>query len=131
MPPYTVREELRMASILVQITSGPNDPTRAALGFLVAKTAVEGGHRVTVFLAGDGVALLRKGVLDNLVGLGTGKLREHFDAFSAGGGRVYLSGLSSKARSLGEGDLEGTSAEMAMPNVLVDLIAQSDRVVTY
>jgi uncharacterized protein len=120
-----------MSTLLIQITSGPNDPTRAALGFLVAKTAVEEGHQVTVFLAGDGVALIRDGVLDNLVGLGTGKLREHFDAYTAAGGRVYISGLSSKARSLGEDELQGKPAEMAMPAVLVKLIAESDRVVTY
>lgn len=120
-----------MSTLLVQITSGPNDPTRAALGFLVAKTAIEAGHQVTVFLAGDGVALMRDGVLDNLIGLGTGKLRDHFDAFAAGGGRVYVSGLSSKARSLSEGELEGKPGEMAMPDVLVKLIADSDRVVTY
>ena len=42
-----------MASILVHITSGPEHPTRAALGFLVAKAAIEEGHSVNLFLAGD------------------------------------------------------------------------------
>ena len=39
-----------MASLLIHITAGPNDPTRAALGFLVAKTAAEEGHEVNMFL---------------------------------------------------------------------------------
>jgi len=34
------------------------NPTLAALGFLVAKTAIEEGHTVTLFLAGDAVKLL-------------------------------------------------------------------------
>jgi uncharacterized protein len=120
-----------MAKILVHITHGPEHPTRASLGFLVAKTAVDEGHEVSLFLAGDAVQLLRDSVLDTLVGLGTGSLREHFDAVVAGGGRFYLSGLSSKARGVAEGDLEGKPAEMAMPNVLVRLALEHDRLFTY
>ena len=42
-----------MAKILVHLTHGPEHPTRAALAFLVAKAAIEEGHTVTLFLAGD------------------------------------------------------------------------------
>ncbi|MGH2675714.1 MAG: DsrE family protein [Actinomycetota bacterium] len=120
-----------MTKLLVHITCGQDDPTRAALGFLVAKTAQEEGHQVAVFLAGDGVNLIRDEALDMVEGVGTGRLRDHFDAFAAGGGHVFLSGMSSKARGIGEDALEGKPAEMAMPNVLVKLVAESDNVVTY
>jgi predicted peroxiredoxin len=120
-----------VAKILVHITHGPEQPTRAALGFLVAKAALDEGHEVTLFLAGDAVQLIRDPVLDNLVGLGTGKLREHYDAIVAGGGRFYLSGMSSQARGVGEADTEGKPVEMAMPNVLVRLAVESDRTFTY
>ena len=120
-----------MAKILVHLTHGPEDPTCAALGFLVAKSAIDEGHAVTLFLAGDAVQLLRDAVLDNLVGLGTGKLREHYDAIVTGGGRFYLSGMSSKARGLTEADLSGKPAEFAMPNVLVRLSLEHDRLFTY
>ncbi len=40
-------------SILVHLTHGPEHPTRAALAFNVAHAALEQGHRVPVFLAGD------------------------------------------------------------------------------
>src|SRR5262245_54275384 len=73
--------------ILVHVTQGPENPTRAALALLVAKTAIDEGDAVTLFLAGDAVQLIRDGVLDNLSGLGTGKLRESFDAIVKGGGR--------------------------------------------
>jgi predicted peroxiredoxin len=120
-----------MATILVHIACGPESPTRAALGFLVAKTALEEGHEVSLFLAGDGVQLLRDAVLDTLSGLGTGSLRESYDAIVAGGGRFYLSGMSSKARGVGEQDLEGKPAELALPNRLVQLAVECDRVLTY
>jgi len=77
------------------------------------------GHSVNLFLAGDAVQFMRDAVLDNLSELGTGKLREHYEAISAGGGRFYLSGTSSTDRGVSADDLEGKPAEMAMPNVLI------------
>jgi uncharacterized protein len=120
-----------VAKLLVHLTSGPESPTRAALGFLVAKAAIEEGHEVTLFLAGDSVQLLRDAVLDSLVGLGTGSLRESYDAVVASGARIYASGMSSKARGLGDPDLDGKPAELAMPNTLVQLALESDRVLVY
>jgi predicted peroxiredoxin len=120
-----------MASLLVNITSGPEHPFRAALGLLVAKTAATEGHDVSVFLAGDAVQLVREAVLDSLVGLGSGPAREHFDVLVDKGVRLYLSGMSSKARGVGEADLEGKPAEMVMPDVLVRLIMESDKTVVY
>ncbi len=45
-----------MATILVHIHTGPENPTKGALGCLVAATAVKDGHKVDLLLAGDGVA---------------------------------------------------------------------------
>ena len=117
--------------ILVHVTHGPEDPTRAALAFLVAKTAIDEGQSVTIFLAGDAVQLIRGGVLDSLAGLGTGRLRDHYDAIVKGGGRFYLSGMSSTARSVTAEDLKGKPAEFAQPNVLIRLALEHDRVITY
>jgi predicted peroxiredoxin len=120
-----------MAKILVHLTHGPEHPTRAALAFLVAKAAVADGHSVTMFLAGDAVQLLRDGVLENLNGLGTGNLKESYDAVAASGTKFYLSGMSSKARGLSEDEIKGKPAEFAMPNVLVKLALEHDKMFTY
>jgi predicted peroxiredoxin len=117
--------------ILVHVTCGPENPTKAALGFLVARAAVDEGHDVSMFLAGDGVQLLRDSVLDALTGLGTGSLRESYDAVVAAGTKIYASGMSSKARGLGEVDLEGKPVEFATPGRLVQLALEADRVITY
>jgi predicted peroxiredoxin len=116
-----------MAKILINLTHGPEAPTRAALGFLVGRAAVDAGHDVSLFLAGDAVQLLRDAVLDNLVGLGTGSLRESYDAIVQGGGRLYVSGMSSKARGYEPNGI----AEPAMPARLVELALESDSVLTY
>lgn len=120
-----------MGTLLIHITHGPEAPTRAALGLLVAGAAVEEGHEVDVFLAGDAVQLIRDSVLDSLAGLGTGSLRQSFDAVVAGGGRFHLSGMSSKARGVVEADLQGKPAEFAMPKRLVQLTFDADRTLTY
>ncbi len=116
-----------MAKLLINVTHGPEHPTRAALGFLVGRAAAEEGHEVSLFLAGDAVQLLREPVLDNLVGLGTGSLRESYDTLRASGARFYVSGMSSKARGF---EPDGR-AELAMPARLVELTLDADRVLTY
>ena len=118
-------------AILVHLTSGPENPTKAALAFLVARTAIEQGHTVSIFLAGDAVQLLRDATLDNLSGLGTGKLREHFEVIAKGGGRFFLSGMSSNARGISAAELQGKPAELAPPAVLLKLALEHERMFTY
>ena len=124
-------EENKVASILVHITHGPEHPTRAALGFHVAKASVDEGHSVTMFLAGDGVQLMRDGAIDHLNGLGTGNLRELYDAVVSSGVKIYLSGMSSKSRGLSEEELEGKPYEFGYPRDLVRLAVEHDRIFTY
>jgi uncharacterized protein len=113
--------------LLVHIATGPENPTRLALGLLVARTALDEGHQVDVFVAGDGVHVLRAETRDAVQGIGTGSAAEHWQALRDGGARLYASGMSSKARGVGAED----GAEMAPPAVLVRLIAEADRVVSY
>lgn len=120
-----------MAKFLVHIVTGPEHPTRAALGFLVAKTAIDEGHEVKMFLAGDAVQLMRPAVLDNLEGLGTGSLRAHYDALRDAGVCFFLSGKSSAARGLDPESLKGQPVELAMPDVLVRHAAEADTVLAY
>ncbi len=113
--------------LLVHIATGPENPTRAALGLLVARTALDDGHDVDVFLAGDAVDVLRAETREALHGIGTGSAAEHWAALRSGGARLYGSGLSSKAR----GVVAEEGIELAPPGVLVRLIAEADRVVSY
>jgi predicted peroxiredoxin len=118
-------------SFLVHIHTGPNDPTEAALGFLVAMTAQKAGHTVNVFLAGDGAELITDAALSSVEGKGTGKLRDSFDALIKGGAHIYISGNSAKARNITDADLKDKSAEFAMPTKLVELAAAADVVLSY
>ncbi|MFK5019599.1 DsrE family protein, partial [Klebsiella pneumoniae] len=77
--------------LLIQVTCGTENPTKSALAFLLARTAVEEGNTVTLFLAGDGVTLIRDQTIESVVGLGTGKLKEHLDVLLKAGVKIYLS----------------------------------------
>lgn len=120
-----------MSSILVHLTTGPENPTRAALAFLIARTAAAEGHKVTLFLAGDAVGLLRDATMDAAVGIGTGSVREHYTALAEAGVRVFASGMSSKARAVDADAVGGKAVEFVPPDRLVQLIVEADRVVTY
>ena len=118
-----------MAKLLVHLATGPENPTRAALAFLVAKTAAEEGHEVHVFLAGDAVHLARGETADATQGVGTGSVREHWAALREADVPIYLSGMSSKARGLDESTAEGV--ELVPPQKLVELATEVDSTLTY
>ena len=120
-----------MSRLLVHIVTGPENPTRVALGLLVARTAMSGGHTVDVFVAGDGVAILRPETLDVGQGIGTGSFRDHIDALVAGGATLYASGMSSKARGLTPEGLGGLAVSLSPPDALVELAFLADRVLVY
>jgi uncharacterized protein len=116
-----------MARILVHSATGPENPTRAALALLIARTAVEDGHEVQVFLAGDSVHLANEEKAAETNGLGTGAVAEHLAALKGSGMTIYLSGMSSKARGI-EG---GEGVELAPPQKLVELAVWAERTLTY
>ena len=120
-----------MSKLLVHIVTGTENPTRAALGFLVAKTAAGAGHEVTVFLAGDGVAFLRDATMDAATGIGTGSVREHYTALAASGARIFASGMSSTARAIDSAAAGDKAVEFVPPERLVELIVEADSTITY
>ena len=120
-----------MTHFLVHIVTGMENPTRATLGFLIAKTAIEAGHQLSIFVAGDGVNLLRREVVEGLVGLGTGELASHIAALGQSKAGIFYSGLSAKARGLTPDVLALPQAQPALPTKLVELAAAADVVLTY
>jgi predicted peroxiredoxin len=65
-----------MARLLIISTHGSEDPTRAGLAFLMAKGAVEAGHKPEVLLAGDAAVLARRPVADSVLPVGISPLKE-------------------------------------------------------
>ena len=119
-----------MAKLLVHLATGPENPSRAALALLVAKTAQAEGHEVQVFMAADAVQLARPETAAAVQGVGTGGFAEHWDALVAADVPIFLSGMSSKARGLDPAVRDG-QVEAAPPEKLVELAVWADTVLTY
>lgn len=120
-----------MGSLLVHITHGPEAPTRAALGLLVATTAVDAGHDVTVFLVGDAAYLVKDEVIEHTKGVGTGALSDSFPALVDAGTPILVSRTSSGSRGVTKEDLAGKGARFSTPAELVELTFGADRVLCY
>jgi predicted peroxiredoxin len=119
-----------MSKFLIHLATGPENPTRAALVLLAARTAHDEGHDVRVFLAGDAVQLGRPATGSLAHGIGTGSFGEHWGALASAGVPIYLSGVSSKARGL-EVEALSEGAELATPQQLVELADWADTTLTY
>ncbi len=119
-----------MSKFLIHIHSGPRNPTKSTLGCLIAATALNEGHEVSLFLAGAGVHLLSSNHAQ-VEGNGTGKLADHLKAIADGGGQIYVSAKSAEARDYDDALLEDYPAEFAMPEMLVRLADEADTVLCY
>ena len=120
-----------MAKVYINIHSGPELKNKATLGLLVAVNAQKKGHDVKVFLAADGVHLMNCREKEEIVGQGTGDAKEHLDHLKEANTKIYVSGMSAKARGYDESLLDGYNAEFAMPDKLLTLANESDTVLCY
>ena len=118
-------------TVLVHICSGLESKNKITLGLLVALTAEKNDHKVTLFLAGDGVQILNCKKAGEIVGQGTGDLYEHLQNLKNSKITIYVSGKSAKSRGYDEKLLDGYTAEFVMPDVLVEESIKADSVLCY
>ena len=118
-------------TVLVHIYSGLESKNKITLGLLVALTAEKNDHKVTLFLAGDGVKILNCKKAGEIVGQGTGDLYEHLQNLKSSKITIYVSGMSAKSRGYNEKLLDGYTAEFVMPDVLVEESIKADSVLCY
>jgi len=118
-------------TVLVHIYSGLESKNKITLGLLVALTAEKNDHKVTLFLAGDGVQILNCKKAGEIVGQGTGDLYEHLQNLKNSKITIYVSGMSAESRGYDEKLLDGYTAEFVMPDVLVEESIKADSVLCY
>ena len=118
-------------TVLVNIYSSIEFKNKVTLGLLVALTAEKNDHKVTLFLAGDGVNILNCKKTGEIIGQGTGDLYEHLENLKNSKITIYVSGMSAKSRGYDEMLLDGYKAEFAMPDVLVEESIKADSVLCY
>jgi uncharacterized protein len=117
--------------LLVHLTCGPEQPSRAALALLVAATAAADGYAVDVFVASDGVSLLRPETIGAVVGVGTGAVADHLAALRDARAGLFASAMSAAARGISREQLETQGFTPAPPSTLVSLTFAADRTLVY
>ena len=55
--------------VIISVSYGSDDPTKATLGMMAAKVAADQGHEVTIWLQGEGVHLANKFIYPTLQGV--------------------------------------------------------------
>ena len=120
-----------MSKVLIHIHSGPELKNKATLGMLVALTAFKKGDEVNIFLAADGTHLLNVKNEGEVVGQGTGDLKIHLDVLKDNNIKLYVSGMSAKARGYDDSLLNGFNAEFSLPDKLLELTKESDVILCY
>ena len=117
--------------VLVHIHSGLESKNKVTLALLVALTAEKNDHKVTLFLAGDGVHLLSCKKSGQIVGQGTGDLYEYLQSLKNSKIKIYVSSMSAKSMGYDDRLLAGYKAEFAMLDVLVDESIKADSILCY
>ena len=65
-----------MASELFIGLHGAEDPTKATFPFLMAKGAIDAGHKAAIILIGDAVGLMKDTIVENVHGFALPPLKE-------------------------------------------------------
>ena len=118
-------------TVLVHIQNGLDSKNKVTLGLLVALTADRNDHKVTLFLSGDAINLLKCKKTGEIVGEGTGDLYEHLENLKNSKISIYILGISAKSMGYDETLLDGYKAEFAMADVLVEESIKADTVLSF
>jgi len=119
-----------MATILISITNGNDDPDRATVGFVLAGAAVASEQDTTVFLSTNGVNLARRGVAETVHEEGFSPLKDLVDMFVSNGGKILVCSPCAKKRGIDEAALIDGAVIVGGARV-VELMAAGAQTLTY
>jgi predicted peroxiredoxin len=90
--------------VLVNLTTGMEDPEKVTLAFLVAGAALTHGKEVVIWTTKEAVRLGLPGVAKGEACDGCPPLERLFDQFAEGGGRLWLCPICVNARGLNDAE---------------------------
>ncbi len=122
--------------ILILVNSGPGDPGPSTVPFMVARSLVDKGQDVTIFLLNDAVYLMMEGVQENVQGCGLSPFEEFFLSLTLNSKiPVYIGQSCAVGRGLcdekGNPKVEFSYGEIAGTDKLTELIVETDKVINF
>ena len=116
--------------IMMKSAWGSDDPTKAAFPFLHGLTLAESGHEVQIFLLGEAVSLMRDAVAKSVVPVGWPPVSESLANLVEKKIQIYACGACCRARGVTETDLANKNAKFGSPEIFVQLVEWSDKIIT-
>ena len=86
--------------VIVCVSSGTDDPTRAALGMLAAKAAVAQNHDVIVWLQGEGANIANKHIYDKIQGINMPPMKDIVSSLVAAKVPLWVCEACAKGRDV-------------------------------
>jgi predicted peroxiredoxin len=116
--------------VVINLTTGLEDPERVAVAFLFARAALRQGMRVATFLTRDAVRLGLPGHADGAACDGYPPLARLLEEYAERGGELFLCPASFDARGLDK-DLIVGNAKVAGATPLMEWIGEGAAIFSY
>lgn len=118
------------SKVVVNLSTGLEDPELVMIAFLVAGAALEQGKQVAMFLTKEAVRLALPGVAEGVACEGCPPLPRLFEQFAEGGGELLTCPICFNTKKLDEGALVA-NAKLAGASPLWEWIGDGATVFSY
>ena len=122
-------QEFKM-KMIISVTGGTDDPTRATLGMIAAKVAKDQGHDVTVWLQGEAATIANVNVYEKIVGHNMPPMKGLVEALVVAGVPLWVCEACGKGRNVGPDNFVATAKYMGMGDY-VNAVVESDRSLSF
>jgi predicted peroxiredoxin len=113
------------AKVVINLSTGLEDPERVMIAFLVGGAAVEQGKQVAMFLTKDAVRLGQEGIAVGTACDGCPPIERLFEQYAVGGGELLVCPICFNSRKLDQGAL-ASNARLAGATPLWEWIGSDD-----
>jgi predicted peroxiredoxin len=114
--------------VLINLTTGLEDPERVTVAFLVGGAALQRGEAVGMWLTKEAVRLAQPGHAEGVACDGCPPLSRLFEQYAEGGGELLICPICFTARKLDEAAIVPT-AKLVGATPMLDWIGEDDATV--
>jgi predicted peroxiredoxin len=118
------------SKVVINLSTGMEDPERVTVAFLVAGAALEEGRQVAMFLTKEAVRLALPGVAEGVACEGCPPLPRLVEQFAQGGGELLTCPICFNTKKLDEAELVA-NAKLAGATPLWEWIGEGATVFSY
>jgi predicted peroxiredoxin len=118
------------SKVVINLSTGMEDPERVTVAFLVAGAALDEGRQVAMFLTKEAVRLALPGVAEGTACEGCPPLPHLFEQFAQGGGELLTCPICFNTKKLDEAELV-PNAKLAGATPLWEWIGEGATVFSY